>query len=174
MGMALMEGRSSYEESPVRSSSTEYDKPDDVLTPRHGPRMSLRVFEKKTPANRIRAVLQKLLHQPILGPAVLVCCRKIAHRVGRISPLNVENARQEDGPPTPNKSRLQRFREWQFKPLGLEPSPELIALSVGKTSIHIDWLQQRVHARLAHIFGVQAGVCSLTLMSRWNVRPCNA
>ncbi|CAK0783008.1 hypothetical protein CVIRNUC_006203 [Coccomyxa viridis] len=86
----MMEGRSSYEESPVRSSSTEYDKPDDVLTP-----------------------------------------RKIAHRVGRISPLNVENARQEDGPPTPNKSRLQRFREWQFKPLGLEPSPELIALSVA-------------------------------------------
>ena len=84
-----------------------------------------------------REVLRKLLSRPALRQLLIVCCRNLAHRVGRISPLNVENARQEDGPSTPDKSRLQRFREWEFKPLGLEPSPELVALSVGRTFIRI-------------------------------------
>lgn len=58
--------------------------------------------------------------------------RSLAHRAGRISPLNVEHAEQDDGPGTPDKSRLQRFRDWRFKPMGLEPSPELVAVSVGE------------------------------------------
>lgn len=62
-------------------------------------------------------------------------CRNLAHRVGRISPLNVELEGQEDGPPTPHKSGLQRFRDWKFKPMGLEPTPELVAVSIGETSL---------------------------------------
>ena len=59
-------------------------------------------------------------------------CRSLAHRVARISPLNLDIDRQDDGPPTPPKSQLQRFREWKFRPMGLEPSPELVAVSVGE------------------------------------------
>lgn len=58
--------------------------------------------------------------------------RSLAHRSGRLSPLNLEIGQQDDGPPTPPKTRLQRFREWRFKPMGLEPSPELLAVSVGE------------------------------------------
>ena len=57
----MMESRSSYEELPVRSSSPEYDKPDDVLTPRHEPQLSLLALNKETPAIGICAVLRKLL-----------------------------------------------------------------------------------------------------------------
>lgn len=76
-----------------------------------------------------------LHNAPILGEGLIkMLCRNLAHRVGRISPLNVELEGQEDGPPTPHKSRLQRFRDWNFKPMGLEPTPELVAVSIGETS----------------------------------------
>jgi len=65
----------------------------------------------------------------------LLWCRSLAHRVGRISPLSVENGEtgEDGGPPTPKRSHLQRFREWRFKPMGLEPSPELVAVAVGES-----------------------------------------
>ena len=71
---------------------------------------------------------------------IMMLCRNLAHRVGRISPLNVELEGQEDGPPTPHKSRLQRFRDWKFKPMGLDPTPELVAVSIGGTSLAVPLL----------------------------------
>ena len=81
----------------------------------------------------------KPLHNvPILGKGLIrMLCRNLAHRVGRISPLNVELEGQDNGPPTPHKSRLQRFRDWKFKPMGLEPTPELVAVSIGETPLAV-------------------------------------
>ena len=82
--------------------------------------------------------IKSLHYAPILKEGlIMMLCRNLAHRVGRMSPLNVELEGQDNGPPTPHKSRLQRFRDWKFKPMGLEPTPELVAVSIGETSLAV-------------------------------------
>jgi hypothetical protein len=70
----------------------------------------------------------------------VTCPRSLAHR-SRLSAFNVEGstsaaeeAEDMEHAPPGAKTCMQRVRDWRFRPLGLEPSPELAAVAVGESA----------------------------------------